>query len=76
MWKNWIRLKLPKSTTILHNNIIICKINNYINKVSIQTNVTDHMDHDVKIINKITNYYDGNNKVYKLEVSIFKALTT
>jgi hypothetical protein len=34
------------------------------------------MDHDVKIINKITNYYDGNNKVYKLEASIFKALTT
>jgi hypothetical protein len=34
------------------------------------------MDHDVKkIINKITNYYDGNNKVYKLGASIFKALT-
>ena len=61
---------------MLHNNKIIFNINNNINKVSIQTNVTEHMDHDVKIINKITNYYDGNNKVYKLEASIFKALTT
>ena len=34
------------------------------------------MDLVVKIKNKIPNYYDGRIAVYKLEASIYKALTT